>query len=218
MLPWSLESNISLSLQHVANVSPLFFEIFSTGSRHWLIGIYLLCLLSPFFLSIGLPQLLHHPFASFFISPILSFWYLCLPIMSRHSFPPFFSRQWLISPFASRPQDCLLILTNDIFPPMLMPPHSFDPSLSPLMPNIWLSQSPLLHAFFVPNSFYLSMLYRVQHCFWVGIILIPCSPSRSGKMFIDIPDHQQHESIDFTSHASIIFSPYVSYFTLLFMI
>ena len=96
---------------------PCSLKIFSTGSRHWLIGIYLLCLLSPFFLNIGLPQLLHHPFASFFISPILSFWYLCLPIMSRHSFPPFFSRQWLISPFASRPQDCLLILTNDIFPP-----------------------------------------------------------------------------------------------------
>ena len=54
----------------------------------------------------------------------------------KNIFPPFS----LASDFSLHSHHALkiafLILTNAIFPPMLLPPHSFDPSLSSLMPNI----------------------------------------------------------------------------------
>ena len=119
---------------------------------------------------------------------------------------PFFFCQWLPYPSTSRPKNCL--------------PHSYEYHFSydaatstflwpytllSLMPNIWFSQNPLLHAFFYSELFIsqrltgnnavseLALFWYYVHVYVLEKLFINLFHSASGLIHSFISNHSQHE-------------------------
>ena len=148
----------------------LIFCKFSTGSRCWLISIYLFWLL--IFSMSGSLSYCTTPLPLFtsFASPILSF---LTPLLASNAIKHFpFS---LASDFSIHSHHALkitfLIPMNASLPPMLLPSHSFNPAFSfPWCPTSDSLRTPsCMHYYF--EIFHLSISLGDTTLFWVDIIL-----------------------------------------------